>query len=104
VPSLKKQLIVGAAICGGAALALPFITPWMVWCAVGVALLPVVAWTIKTYKDEHTDHADTVRAIQEVKTKEPEMFKQTIAPILQDWHSDATATRTDDLLKQAGDI
>lgn len=104
VPSLKKQLIVGAAICGGAALAIPFVTPWMVWCAVGVGLLPVVAWTVKTYKDEHNDRVDTVRGLQEVKTKNPEVFKQTIAPILSEWHDSATVVRTDEILKQSGDV
>jgi hypothetical protein len=105
VPSLKKQLIVGAAICGGAALAIPFVTPWMVWVAVGVGLLPVVAWTVKTYKDEHNDATDTYRGLQEFKNTSPETFKEEVAPLLQEWHTDPnTVKRIDERLKQVGDV
>ena len=76
----------------------------MVWVAVGVGLLPVVTWTVKTYKDEHHDRVDTVRGLQEVKTKNPEVFKQTIAPILNEWHDPATVVRTDEILKSTGDV
>lgn len=104
IPSLKKQLIVGAAICGAAGLAIPFITPWMVWCAVVVCLLPVVGWTIKTYHDEHTDATDTYRALNELKSKSIEVFQKDVAPILDSWHTNpATAKRIDDRLKQVGD-
>lgn len=104
IPSLKKQLIVGSAICGVAGLAIPFITPWMVWCAVVVCLLPVVGWTIKTYHDEHADATDTYRALNELKSKSIEVFQKDIAPVLNDWHTNpSTAKRIDDRLKQVGD-
>lgn len=105
IPEIKTKLIIGAAICGGAALALPFIEPWMVMVAVGAFLLLVAAWAIKNYKDEHTDAQDTYRALQEYKNKATDKFKTELAPILKQWHTNPdTSKRIDKRLKQVGDI
>lgn len=104
IPQIKSKLIVGAAVCGGAAIALPFIEPWMVMVAVVGLMLLVAAWAIKNYKEEHTDALDTYRAINEIKQKKPEVFKETIAPTLKEWHTDeSTRLRIDSKLKQIGD-
>lgn len=105
IPNIKTKLVIGAAVCGGAALALPFIEPWMVIVTVGVILLLVGAWIIKNYKDEHGDAQDTYRALQEYKTKASDKFKTELAPILKQWHTNPdTPKRIDKKLKQVGDI
>ncbi len=104
IPALKTKLIIGAAVCGGAAIAIPFIEGWMVMVAVGVCLLGVAAWVINDYRREHGDATDTYRALNEVKQKASAEFKAVVAPILDQWHTDpATTQRIDARLKQIGD-
>ena len=104
IPQLKTKLIIGAALCGGAALAIPFIEPWMVMVGIVICLLPVVALAIKSYQSEHNDATDTYRALNEVKTKAPQLFKDQVAPLLKEWHTNPdTPKRIDERLKQVGD-
>ncbi len=104
IPQLKSKLIIGAAICGGAAIAIPFIEGWMVMVVVGAALLGVCAWILKNYKDEYSDATDTYRALNQAKTQNPTVFKQEVAPVLDQWHTnDATSKRIDERLKTVGD-
>ena len=104
IPSLKPKLILGAAICGGAAIAIPFIESWMVMVVIGVCLLGVAAWVLADYKRTHGDAVDTYRALNEVKTKAKATFDTVVAPILNEWHTDpATTQRIDATLKTVGD-
>lgn len=105
IPALKTKLILGAAICGAAAIAIPFIEAWMIMVSIGVCLLGVAAWVINDYRREHGDATDTYRAINEVKQKASAEFKAVVAPILGQWHTDpATTQRIDERLKQTGDV
>ncbi len=105
IPALKTKLIVGAAVCGGAALAIPFIEPWMVMVAIVVCILAVAAWAINDYRHEHADATDTYRALNEVKQKATAEFKAVVAPILSEWQTNPdTSKRIDERLKQVGDV
>lgn len=104
VPAIKRYGTIVAIAAGGLAVALPFITPTMVLIAILCVVVPVglrVAWL---YRNDHDDHVDTIRAVQEVKRVAPEVFKATVAPVLSQWHSEATAKRIDETLKQTGDV
>lgn len=104
IPALKTKLIIGAALCGGAALAIPFIEPWMVMVAIGGCLLLVAGWVVVDYRREHDDATDTYRALNEVKQKATAEFKAVVAPILTEWHTNPdTSKRIDERLKQVGD-
>lgn len=103
IPSLKGKLIIGAAICGGAALAIPFIEPWMVMVAIVVLLIPVVAWTVKAYQTEHGDATDLMRGLNEIKTKGAAEWETLIAPVLKEWQDPAAKERIKTRLKQVGD-
>jgi hypothetical protein len=104
IPTLKTKLIIGAALCGGAALAIPFIEPWMVMVAIGGCLLLVAGWVVFDYRREHDDATDTYRALNEVKQKATAEFKAVVAPILAEWHTNPdTSKRIDERLKQVGD-
>lgn len=104
IPQLKTKLIIGAALCGGAAIAIPFIEPWMVMIAIGACLLGVGAWIVKDYHHEHSDAVDTYRAINEFKAKAKDTFDNELAPILDQWHTNpATTQRIDKVLKKVGD-
>lgn len=90
IPQLKGNLIIGAAICGGAALAIPFIKPWMVFVGLVAALLPVIALAVKAYHKEHKVATSTYRAIQTVKETAPEAFEAAVKPALEEWHTKYT--------------
>lgn len=104
IPSLKTKLIIGAAVCGGAAIAIPFLEAWMIMVTIGVCLLGIAAWVINDYRREHGDATDTYRALNEVKTKASAAFKAEVAPILDQWHTNPdTSKRIDERLKAVGD-
>jgi hypothetical protein len=104
IPTLKTKLIIGAALCGGAAIAIPFIEWWMVMVAIGGCLLLVAGWVIVDYRREHGDATDTYRALNEVRQKATAEFKAVVAPILEQWHTNPdTSKRIDERLKQVGD-
>ncbi len=71
---------------------------------IGVCVLAIGAWVINDYRREHGDATDTYRALNEVKQKASAEFKEVVAPILAQWHTDpATSQRIDARLKQTGD-
>lgn len=105
IPSVKRYGAIVAIAAAGAALAVPFIQPMHVLIAILCVCVPVGLRIVWVYKQEHGDATDTFRALQEVKTKAPEVFKETVAPILKGWHTDpATSQRIDAKLKAAGDL
>ncbi len=90
IPQLKTKLIIGAAICGAAAVAIPFIQPWWIIVGVVICLIPVGAWMLKNYKDEHTVATNTYRAIQSVKERSKVQYDMLLKPALEEWHSKYT--------------
>ncbi len=104
VPTVKRYGTIVAIVAGGFALAVPFIQPFHILIALLCVCVPVglrVAWV---YKQEHQDATDTYRALQEVKDKVPEVFKETLKPVLEQWHSPEASKRVDDRLKAVGDV
>lgn len=83
------ELAVGAAICTGLAIAIPFIEPWMVLTAL---LATVVVGGVAIYLRSHTEKKIGDRAlgaIQEVRNESEETYQKVIQPKLTDWFSDA---------------
>ncbi len=104
IPSVKRYGAIVAVAAAVAAVAVPFVQPWHVLVGVLCVCVPVGVRIVLVYKQEHGDATDTFRALNEVKTKAPEVFKTTVAPLLKQWHTDpATSKRIDDRLKAVGD-
>lgn len=105
IPSVKRYGAIVAVAAAGAALAVPFIQPFHVLIGILCICVPVGLRIVWVYKQEHGDATDTFRALNEVKVKAPEVFKDAVAPLLREWHTDpATSKRIDERLRQVGDI
>lgn len=104
IPSVKRYGAIVAIVAAGLGFAVPFITPMVALIAMACICVPVGLRIAFLYKRDHEDLRDTVRGIQEVKTKQPEVFKATIAPVLTTWHTKEQQQRVDEHLKAAGDL
>lgn len=104
IPTIKRYGVILAVVAGGLAFAVPFITPFHALVAILCVGIPVVLRIVWVMKQDREDATDTYRAMNEVKIQQPELFKQTIAPILKSWHTNPdTSKRIDDRLKEVGD-
>ena len=83
-PIAKRQLIIGAVVLGGAAVAIPFVEGWHILVGVGVAAVGLIAWTLYGHrKDERVADA-LVLAAQDVKEKSREVWEQHLKPAVAD--------------------
>ncbi len=72
-PVAKSQLAMGAIVLGGAALAIPFVTGWIILIAVGLGLAALTGWVlVKHHKEERIGDALSL-AMQDLKEKGGEL-------------------------------
>lgn len=113
-PVFKRELGLGAAVLGGAAVAIPFVTGWWVLAGVGVTAVALILWAAKKHHTESKTAANVYRALQEVKTKSRETFDTVVKPALTQWQTvykggktvpdQAAISHVDSVLREAGDI
>jgi hypothetical protein len=85
IPVMKKELGTLAGILGATTILLPFVTPLYAAIALGTVFAGVLG--IVSYKFLLSDKANkaVIRAVQEHKEEDPEGFKTTLAPKLENW-------------------
>lgn len=104
IPTVKTWGTLVGVAAAGLAFSVPFIEPFHVLVAILCICVPVGLRIVWVYHKERADQTDTIRGIQELKTKKPEVFKEHVAPILSQWHTDPkTVERIDKRLKEVGD-
>jgi len=83
IPQVKKGLAVFGAICLAAAIAIPFIKGWMVAVGVLGLCLPLGGYLLYAYVKEYKSATSTYKGLENIKTKNPEVWKDTVSPELE---------------------
>ncbi len=114
-PVFKQELGIGAAVLGGAAVAIPFVTGWWILCGVGIAAIGIIVWAARKHYHEQSDATGVYRAVQAFKSESGDLFKQHLAPKVKDFlgrytkggkvvANAAAEARIDQRLMQVGDL
>jgi hypothetical protein len=85
VPVMKRELGLLAAILGGVTVALPFITPFYMAIVFGSVFVIVLGMIARKFFISNKSEKAVYRAIQEMKTANPEEYKKLLAPKLSNW-------------------
>ena len=83
-PVSKRELIIGAAVFGGAAVALPFLEMWHVMTAIGIVLAAICGRVLYKYRKEERVNEALILANQDIKDCKPDVWKNEVAPIVED--------------------
>lgn len=101
-PVFKTELGICAATLGGAAVALPFIEPWMVLVGFGVIVAVIVVWAIRRFHVSDKTNSALVNVLHDIETKAKADYDKIVAPILAEYTtkytkaSDGTITTVTD--------
>lgn len=94
VPAFRKQCVLAGIVLGCITFVIMYIQPIHVGIISGICFLILGGWGIIEYRNrekaikfEQSVAEDTYRAIQELKTKDPETYDKTIKPALETWHT-----------------
>jgi hypothetical protein len=85
IPVAKRELGLLAAILGGIAVALPFITPVQASLVFGIGLALVLFVILRKLFIKDKSEKAVYRAVQEYKTEKPGDFNVNLAPKLENW-------------------
>lgn len=83
-PVSKKELIIAAATFGGAAVALPFVEMWHVMVGLGTVVVSVFGYVLYKYRKEERVSDALVLANEDIKEKDPDLWKNKVAPVVED--------------------
>ncbi len=86
-PVFKSQFGIFAAILGFAAIGVWYITGLMVWVVFGVAILALIGWVVYKHNIEKKAATATYTGLEDIKTKNPELWEKEISPVLVAWQS-----------------
>jgi len=82
VPQIKKGLAIFAAICFCATIAIPFVKGWMIAVGILCLCLPLGIYFLRSYVKEYKSATTTYKGLENIKNKNPEVWKDTVSPEL----------------------
>lgn len=85
VPVMKREFGLLAAILGGITVSLPFLTPFYMAIVFATGFIIVLGIIARKFFISRKSEKAVYRAIQEMKTQNPEEYKTLLAPKLEDW-------------------
>jgi len=77
-----------AAVCVGLAITVSFLPLWVLITAFGIVFTLAIGAVIKAWKDAEDDADIAAGAIQNFRQEDEKLFKEKLAPKLEDWSKD----------------
>lgn len=79
-PVFKQELLIGAGAMGAAAVAIPFVEPYMVLIGFGLIAAGIIIWCLYRFHLTDKSFKALVNANHDVAQSNPEVYKTTIEP------------------------
>jgi hypothetical protein len=98
IPLFRKKAGYFAAITGGAAICIPFIQQSHINIGLGLGVLYIAYLVIKDQLVSHKTNENLINAVQEIKDLKPNLYKDEIKPLLDEWNKKylSDGTKVDD--------